>query len=276
MPKAVWGYNGTERPGAVYLAAVLAGHNQKGLPAFSIYGHDVQDAGDGSIPADAQEKLAPLRPGRPRCRHHARQELPFARRRLDGIAGSIVDQSFFEDYLGMRVECVDMSELTRRIEEKIYDEKEFKKALHGRGKIAWKAEIGIPPQKQRDAARKDWEWETVVKMTLIARDLMHGNPRLAKLGFGEEALGHNAIVSGFQGQRQWTDISRTATSWRRSSTRRSTGTASVHPSSWPPRTTRSTARACSWAICSRTRRRFSPTCAPTGVPTRSSASPAPS
>jgi len=57
VPKAVWGFNGTERPGAVYLAAVLAGHSQKGLPAFSIYGREVQDGGDKSIPADVQGKL---------------------------------------------------------------------------------------------------------------------------------------------------------------------------------------------------------------------------
>ena len=57
LPKAIWGFNGTERPGAVYLAAALAGHNQKGLPAFGIYGKDVQDADDTSIPNDVREKM---------------------------------------------------------------------------------------------------------------------------------------------------------------------------------------------------------------------------
>jgi L-fucose isomerase len=205
IPKAVWGYNGTERPGAVYLAAVLAAHNQKGLPAFSIYGHDVQDAGDGSIPADVQEKLLRFaRAGLAVAIMRGKSYLSLGGVSM-GIAGSIVDQSFFEEYLGMRVECVDMSELTRRIEEKIYDEKEFKKAHAWTRKNCPEGKDRNPAKKQRDAARKDWEWEIAVKMTLIARDLMQGNPRLGELGFGEEALGHNAIVGGFQGQRHWTD-----------------------------------------------------------------------
>ncbi|MGB7749423.1 MAG: L-fucose isomerase [Verrucomicrobiia bacterium] len=205
MPKAVWGYNGTERPGAVYLAAVLAAHNQKGLPAFSIYGHDVQDAGDGSIPADVQEKLLRFaRAGLAVAIMRGKSYLSLGGVSM-GIAGSIVDQSFFENYLGMRVECVDMSELTRRIEEKIYDEKEFKKAHAWTRKNCPEGKDRNPAKKQRDAARKDQEWEIAVKMTLIARDLMQGNPRLAELGFSEEALGHNAIVGGFQGQRHWTD-----------------------------------------------------------------------
>ena len=205
MPKAVWGYNGTERPGAVYLAAVLAAHNQKGLPAFGIYGRDVQDAGDGSIPADVQEKLLRFaRAGLAVAIMRGKSYLSLGGVSM-GIAGSIVDQSFFENYLGMRVECVDMSELTRRIEEKIYDEKEFKKAHAWTRKNCPEGKDRNPAKKQRDAARKDQEWEIAVKMTLIARDLMQGNPRLAELGFGEEALGHNAIAGGFQGQRHWTD-----------------------------------------------------------------------
>ena len=60
--KGVWGFNGTERPGAVYLASVLATHAQKGLPAFGIYGHDVQEADSKEIPEDVKEKL--LRFGR--------------------------------------------------------------------------------------------------------------------------------------------------------------------------------------------------------------------
>jgi len=122
-----------------------------------------------------------------------------------GIAGSIVDQSFFEDYLGLRVECVDMSELTRRIEEKIYDPKEFERAYAWTRQNCKEGTDWNAPKNHRDAQRKDWEWQIAVKMTMIARDLMRGNPRLAKLGFGEEALGHNAIAGGFQGQRQWTD-----------------------------------------------------------------------
>jgi L-fucose isomerase len=203
MPKAVWGFNGTERPGAVYLAACLAGHNQKGLPAFGIYGRDVQDNGDTTIPADVQEKLLRFaKAGLAVATMRGKSYLSLGGVSM-GIAGSIVDQPFFEEFLGMRVECVDMSELTRRIEEKIYDPKEFEKAIAWTRKNCKEGEnVNRTP---RDSKRKDWEWETVVKMTMIARDLMHGNPRLAQLGFGEEALGHNAIVGGFQGQRQWTD-----------------------------------------------------------------------
>ena len=207
MPKAVWGYNGTERPGAVYLAAVLAGHNQKGLPAFSIYGRDVQDAGDSSIPADVQEKLLRFaKAGLAVAIMRGKSYLSLGGVSM-GIAGSIVDQAFFEDYLGMRVECVDMSELTRRMAEKIYDPAEFERAYAWTRANCKEGKDWNPAKNRRDAQRKDAEWETVVKMTLIARDLMHGNPRLAELGFGEEALGHNAIAGGFQGQRQWTDHS---------------------------------------------------------------------
>jgi L-fucose isomerase len=206
-PKAVWGFNGTERPGAVYLAAVLAGHAQKGLPAFGIYGHDVQDAGDGTIPGDVQEKLL----------RFARAALAAAIMRGKsylslggvsmGIAGSIVDQGFFERYLGMRVEAVDMSELTRRIDEGIFDPAEFVRAHRWvRANCREGADRNTPDQ-TRSGEQKDRDWETVVKMFLIARDLLVGNPRLAELGFGEEAMGHNAILGGFQGQRQWTDHS---------------------------------------------------------------------
>ncbi len=205
IPKAVWGFNGTERPGAVYLAAVLAGHNQKGLPAFSIYGHDVQDGGDTEIPADVQKKLLRFaRAGLATAIMRGKSYLSLGGVSM-GIAGSIVEQSFFESYLGMRVECADMTEFVRRIEEKIYDEREFKRAHAWTRANCKEGRDWNPPKLQHDATRKDWEWETVVKMTMIARDLMVGNPRLAELGFGEEALGHNAIAAGFQGQRHWTD-----------------------------------------------------------------------
>ncbi|MCX6928866.1 MAG: L-fucose isomerase [Verrucomicrobia bacterium] len=202
-PKAVWGFNGTERPGAVYLAAVLAAHNQKGLPAFGIYGRDVQDKDDDQIPADVQEKLLRFaRAGLATAIMRGKSYLSIGGCSM-GIAGSIVDQPLFERYLGMRVECVDMTELTRRIEENIYDADEFKRAF------AW-VKKNCPEgvdynSKARSAAEKEKEWAMVVKMTMIVRDLMLGNPRLAEAGFGEEAMGHNAILSGFQGQRHWTD-----------------------------------------------------------------------
>ena len=205
IPKAIWGFNGTERPGAVYLAAVLAGHNQKGLPAFSIYGRDVQDAGDATIPEDVQDKLLRFaRTGLAVATMRGKSYLAMGGVSM-GIAGSIVDQSLFEDYLGMRVESVDMTEFVRRMNESMYDPEEFEKAL------AWvkvncpEGKDYNPPKNERSRNQKDDDWETSVKMALIARDLMVGNPRLDELGFGEEALGHNAIAAGFQGQRQWTD-----------------------------------------------------------------------
>lgn len=205
IPKAIWGFNGTERPGAVYLAAVLASHNQKGLPAFGIYGKDVQDANDTSIPEDVKTKLLQF----------TKAALAVATMRNKsylamggvsmGIAGSIVDHGMFENYLGMRVESVDMSEFIRRINEKIYDENEFHSALSWVRKNCVEGEDINSPDKRVSRQKKDNDWEFVVKMALIARDLMIGNPELAKNGFGEEALGHNAIAAGFQGQRQWTD-----------------------------------------------------------------------
>ena len=206
-PKAVWGFNGTERPGAVYLAAVLAAHAQKGLPAYAIYGRDVQDAGDSSIPADVQEKLLRFgRAGLAAAIMSGKSYLSLGGVSM-GIAGSIVDQGFFERYLGMRVEAVDMSELTRRIERGIFDPAEFDRAHKWVRQNCHEAPDHNTPDQTRSREQKDRDWETVVKMTLIARDLLIGNPRLTELGFGEEAMGHNAILGGFQGQRHWTDHS---------------------------------------------------------------------
>ena len=205
IPKAVWGFNGTERPGAVYLAAVLAGHNQKGLPAFSIYGQDVQDGGDKNLPEDVKQKLLRFaRAGMAVATMRGKSYVAFGAVSM-GIAGSIVDNNFFENYLGMRVETVDMTEFLRRMDESIYDPEEFQRALAWVSENCKEGREYNPPEKQRSREQKDRDWETVVKMTLIARDVMSGNPRLAELGFGEEALGRNAILSGFQGQRQWTD-----------------------------------------------------------------------
>ncbi len=205
MPKAVWGFNGTERPGAVYLAAVLAGHTQKGLPAFSIYGHDVQDSSDSSIPPDVAEKLlAFARAGLAAATVRGKSYLSIGGTSM-GIAGSIVEPALFEAYLGMRSEAIDMSEFTRRIEEGIFDPAEYVQALAWTKANCKEGKDYNPPEKQHSRTKQDWAWETSVKMALIARDLMTGNPRLGELGFGEEALGHNAIAAGFQGQRQWTD-----------------------------------------------------------------------
>ncbi|TVQ26508.1 MAG: L-fucose isomerase [Spirochaetaceae bacterium] len=206
IPKAVWGFNGTERPGAVYLAAVLAGHAQKGLPAFGIYGRDVQDAGDESIPGDVQQKLLRFaRAGLAVAEMRGKSYLSMGAVSM-GIAGCYVTESFFKKYLGMRNEYVDMSEFIRRIDGGIYDPDEFKTALAWVKKNCPEGPDPNETSAQRSREQKDRDWETVVKMTLIARDLMVGNPRLTALGYGEEALGHNAIAAGFQGQRQWTDF----------------------------------------------------------------------
>lgn len=205
IPKAVWGFNGTERPGAVYLAAVLAAHNQKGLPAFSIYGRDVQDAGDTSIPGDVREKLLRFaRAGLASATLKGKSYLSMGGVSM-GIAGSIVDQSFFESYLGMRVEVIDLTEFLRRIDENIFDQQEYESAIAWVKTNCHEGRDYNSAHLQRSRAQKDQDWVKVVKMALIARDLMAGNPRLAELGFEEEALGHNAILAGFQGQRQWTD-----------------------------------------------------------------------
>lgn len=205
--KAVWGFNGTERPGAVYLAAVLAAHAQKGLPAFGIYGHDVQDADAKKVPSDVEEKL--LRFGR------AAMAVALMRGKsylslgavCMGIAGSIVNPDFFESYLGIRCEGIDEVEIIRRMEKGIYDKDEYKKALAWAKKNCKQGKDIINRKdliKTKAESEKDWEF--IVKMTLIVRDLMVGNPKLKTMGFGEEALGHNAIAAGFQGQRQWTDF----------------------------------------------------------------------
>ncbi|NLF08354.1 MAG: L-fucose isomerase, partial [Pirellulaceae bacterium] len=204
-PKAVWGFNGTERPGAVYLAAVLAGHSQKGLPAFGIYGRDVQDAGDGEIPGDVREKILRfVRAGLAAAALKGKSYLSIGNVSM-GIAGSLVNHDFFEQYLGMRVETVDMSEIVRRVERGIYDAEEFELASAWTHKNCREGEDQNVPESQFSRLEKDRAWQWSVKMTMIARDLMVGNPRLAELGFGEEAMGHNAIAAGFQGQRQWTD-----------------------------------------------------------------------
>jgi len=205
--KAVWGFNGTERPGAVYLAAVLAAHAQKGLPAFGIYGHDVKDSTDTVIPEDVKEKLILFsRAALAAAQMRGKSYLSIGAVCM-GIAGSIVNTDFFEDYLGMRCEGVDEVEIIRRMTEGIYDKQEYEKALSWAKKNCRQGEDTINSKdmvKTPEEAEKDWEF--VVKMTLIVKDLMEGNPKLKEIGYGEEALGHNAIAAGFQGQRQWTDF----------------------------------------------------------------------
>ena len=207
-PKAVWGFNGTERPGAVYLAAVLAAHAQKGLPAFGIYGHDVQDLDDNSIPEDVAEKILRFaRAAQAVAVMRGKSYLSLGNTCM-GIAGSIVDADFFQDYLGMRTEYADLVEVLRRVESEIYDKDEYEKAM------AWAKKYCMPNEgrdynvekgKAKTREEKDADWDFTVKNMLIIRDLMHGNPKLKEIGFKEEALGHNALLAGVQGQRQWTD-----------------------------------------------------------------------
>ncbi|MBQ7316774.1 MAG: L-fucose isomerase, partial [Clostridia bacterium] len=203
--KAVWGFNGTERPGAVYLASVLATHAQKGLPAFGIYGHDVQDCDDTSVPEDVKEKL--LRFGRAAIAAATMRGKSYLQigSICMGIGGSIISTDFIEDYLGMRVESVDEVEIIRRMTEEIYDKAEYEKAL------AWVKANCIegfdknPTELQKTRAEKDADWEFVTKMMVIIKDLMNGNQNLPDT-CREEMVGHNAIAAGFQGQRQWTDF----------------------------------------------------------------------
>lgn len=203
--KAVWGFNGTERPGAVYLASVLATHAQKGLPAFGIYGHEVQEANDTEIPSDVREKIL----------RFARAAVAVATMRgksylqigsvTMGIGGSIISPEFFEEYLGMRVESVDEVEIIRRMTEGIYDENEYKKALKWVKEKCRPDFDKNPKEMQKTPEEKEKDWEFTAKMACIIKDLFNGNHNLPE-GREEEAVGHNAIVGGFQGQRQWTDF----------------------------------------------------------------------
>ncbi len=207
--KAVWGFNGTERPGAVYLAAVMAAHAQRGLPAFSIYGHDVQDMEDLSVPKDVEEKILRFA----RCavavgQMKNRAYVGFGSVAM-GIMGSYCDMSFMQKYLGIRAEWVDMTEILRRITLGIYDHEEFEKAYQWvkencREGMDVNAGKDLPEMIQKSKVVKN-DWEFVVKMTLVIRDVMQGNPKLAEMGWHEESLGRNGIFGGFQGQRMWTD-----------------------------------------------------------------------
>lgn len=205
IPHAVWGFNGTERPGAVYLSAVLAAYAQKGIPAFGIYGKDVQDNHEKEIPEDVVGKLLKFaKSGLAMSIMKDKSYLSMGTVSM-GIAGSIVKDDFFQEYLGMRNEYIDMTEFTRRIEEEIYDKAEYEKALNWAKenlKLGFDKNTGEDKFTEED---KESNWETIVKMALIGRDLMVGNEKLIEMGYEEEACGYNAIVSGFQGQRQWTD-----------------------------------------------------------------------
>jgi L-fucose isomerase len=205
LPKAIWGFNGTERPGAVYLAAALAGHGQLGLPAFGIYGREVMDVQEENIPEDVKEKILQfVKAGLAVALMKGKSCLSLGSVSM-GIAGSVVNPEFFKDYLGMRTEFVDLSEFIRRIEEGIYDQVEYQKALRWVRENCREGKDRNNEKVRHSQKQKEKEWETVVKMTIIARDLMIGNPKLSEMGYQEEAEGHNAIAAGFQGQRQWTD-----------------------------------------------------------------------
>ena len=203
--KAVWGFNGTERPGAVYLASVLATHAQKGLPAFGIYGHEVQEADDTTIPQDVQEKILRfVRAAVAVATMRGKSYLQIGSVTM-GIGGSIISPEFFEEYLGMRVESVDEVEIIRRMEKGIYDEKEYQKALKWVKEKCKPDFDKNPKEMQKTAAEKEKDWEFTAKMACIIKDLYNGNKNLPQ-GCEEESVGHNAIVGGFQGQRQWTDF----------------------------------------------------------------------
>ncbi|RRD47289.1 L-fucose isomerase [Tessaracoccus sp. OH4464_COT-324] len=204
MPHAIWGFNGSERPGAVYLAAALAGHAQLGIPAFGIYGRDVQDADDETIPDDVRGRLLDYAVcGLAVAQMRGQSYLSMGAVSM-GIAGSVVKDEFWGKYLGMRNEYIDMTEFTRRIAHKIYDEEEYEVAYKWIRENFTQGDDFNPEHNQHPELHEEW-WQFVTKMTLIGRDLMVGNPKLAEAGWGEEALGHGALAGGFQGQRQWTD-----------------------------------------------------------------------
>ena len=206
IPKAVWGFNGTERPGAVYLACMLAGYAQRGMPAYGIYGHEVQNRDESDkIPADVAEKILRFaKAGLAVAMMKGKSYLSIGTSAM-GIAGSFVDVNFMQDYLGIAPENMDECEILRRIEEGIYDKDEYKKALAWMKKNLKEGKDYNPPKIQKSRAEKDKDWEFIAKMAIIVRDMMVGNPKLKEMGFGEEAVGRNAIAGGFQGQRQWTD-----------------------------------------------------------------------
>ena len=205
IPKAVWGFNGTERPGAVYLAAMLSGYAQRGMPTYGIYGREVQDAKDTSVPADVKEKILRfVKAGLAVAMMKGKSYLSVGTSSM-GIAGSFLNVDFFQDYLGMRPENMDECEIERRVKEGIYDKEEYEKALAWAKKYCKEGKDYNPKAIQKTRAEKDADWEYIVKMAVIVKDMMVGNPKLAEMGFGEEAVGRNAIAGGFQGQRQWTD-----------------------------------------------------------------------
>lgn len=205
IPYAVWGFNGTKKPGAVYLAGASAAGIQMGIPVFKIYGRDVQDEDDFSIPFDVREQLLGF--VRAACAVSAmrgRSYLSMGGVSM-GIAGSMVDHDFFRAYLGMRSEYVDMTEFVRRIDRGIFDADEYGRAARWVGEHCLETEDPNPPAIRHNEKDKRRDWEISIKMALVARDLMVGNPVLAEMGYVEEADGHNALAAGFQGQRQWTD-----------------------------------------------------------------------
>ena len=221
-PKAVWGFNGTERPGAVYLAAVLAAHAQKGLPAYGIYGHDVQDLADNSIPADVAEKLLRFARAAQAVATMCGKSYLSLGNTCMGIAGSIVNADFLQQYLGMRTEYVSLVEILRRVDFGIYDKEEFERAMLWVEQYCKPQEghdynedrplfPGVPMTtfngkgKGKNRQEKDEDWAFTVKNMMIIRDLMQGSDTLLEMGYKEEAIGHNAIAAGVQGQRQWTD-----------------------------------------------------------------------
>ena len=206
IPKAVWGFNGTERPGAVYLACMLAGYAQRGMPAYGIYGHEVQNRDESAkIPADVAEKILRFaKAGLAVAMMKGKSYLSIGSSAM-GIAGSFVDVDFMQDYLGIAPENMDECEILRRIEEGIYDKDEYERCIKWMRANLKEGKDYNPPKIQKSREAKDRDWEFLAKMAIIVRDMMAGNPKLKEMGFGEEAVGRNAIAGGFQGQRQWTD-----------------------------------------------------------------------
>lgn len=242
---AIWGINGTERPGAVTLAAAMAAYAQFGIPAFGIYGHDVQDADDSTVPEEVKEKILQFARSAIAIGQMAGKNYLEIGSACMGIAGSIVDRHFFKNYLGLGVESVDMIEIDRRIALGIYDAEEYKEARAWvRDRLRKGDDIVNLEEDYLSEEQAEAQWDYVTKMVIIARDLMHGNPKLAELGFAEEAAGHDAIVAGFKANGSGPITSLTAISWKPCSIRPSTGRERVNHPSWQRKTTPSTVPRC--------------------------------
>jgi len=205
IPHAVWGFNGTERPGAVFLAALTAACNLKGLPMFKIYGKEVREKDDKRIPEDVGRKLLSFtRAALAASLMKGKSYLSLGTVSM-GISGCISDELFFQQYLGMRISYVDMSEIQRRMNKGIYDPEELSKAIEWFSNNCKEGVDYNDPSLMHTKEQKAEDARDSIKLAIIVKDMMKGNQKLQDMGYEEEAAGYGAVAGGFQGQRAWTD-----------------------------------------------------------------------